>query len=84
MIGCESRNARETAMANAGDGAQIGEWAIGEAPLSPQDRVTRALRMLGRLVAGSPLSEVAAEEGVTPRLARELMAEAVAQRGYDP
>jgi len=44
----------------------------------------RALRMLEGLVAGRALTEVAADEGLTPRRARELMAEAVAQRGYDP
>ena len=44
----------------------------------------RALRMLERLVAGSSLTEVAAGEGLTPRRARELVAEVVAQRGYDP
>jgi hypothetical protein len=85
MICFESRNALETAMADAGDGAGIGERATtGGGPPSPQDMAMRALRMLERLVAGSPLTEVAADEGLTPRRARELMAEAVAQRGYDP
>jgi hypothetical protein len=41
-------------------------------------------RMLGRLAAGSTLAEVAADEGLAPRRARELLAEAVARRGYDP
>jgi hypothetical protein len=45
---------------------------------------TRALRMLERLAAGSSLTEVAAGEGLSPRRARELVAQAVAQRGYDP
>jgi hypothetical protein len=40
--------------------------------------------MIERLVAGSTLTEVAADAGLTPRQARELMAEAVARRGYDP
>jgi hypothetical protein len=40
--------------------------------------------MLERLVAGSALVEVAAGEGLSPRRARELVAEVVAQRGYDP
>jgi hypothetical protein len=44
----------------------------------------RALKMLERLVAGRTVTEVAADEGLTPRRAREIMAEAVAQRGYDP
>jgi hypothetical protein len=44
----------------------------------------RALKMLERLVAGSTLTEVAAGEGLTPRRARELVAEVVAQRGFDP
>ena len=44
----------------------------------------RAVRMLERLVAGSTLAEVAADEGLTPTRARELVAAAFAQRGYDP
>ena len=71
-------------MANAGNGARIGERAGGEEPFSPQDMARRALRMLERLVAGSTLTEVAADEGLTPMRARELVAEAFAQRGYDP
>ena len=71
-------------MDNAGNGARIGEWAGGEEPFSPQDMARRALRMLERLVAGSTLTEVAADEGLTPTRARELVAEAFAQRGYDP
>ena len=50
----------------------------------PQEMAMRALRMLERLVAGSTLTEVAAGEGLTPRRARELVAEVVAQRGFDP
>jgi hypothetical protein len=75
----------ETAMADAGDGAGTGGFG-GEEALAPQpqDKAMRALRMLERLVAGRPLTEVAADEGLTPRRARELMAEAVAERGYDP
>ena len=71
-------------MANAGTGARIGERAGGEEPFSPQDTARRALRMLERLVAGSTLTEVAADEGLMPTRARELVAEAFAQRGYDP
>ena len=71
-------------MDNAGNGARIGERAGGEEPFSPQDMARRALRMLERLVAGSTLTEVAADEGLTPMRARELVAEAFAQRGYDP
>jgi hypothetical protein len=40
--------------------------------------------MLERLVAGSSLTEVAADEGLSPSRARELVAQVVAQRGYDP
>jgi len=36
--------------------------------------------MLERLIAGSSLAEVAADEGLTPRRAREV----VAERGFDP
>ena len=72
-------------MANAGNGARVGERAGGEEPFSPQDMARRALRMLERLVAGSTLTEVAAMlKGLTPTRARELVAEAFAQRGYDP
>jgi hypothetical protein len=83
MICFESRNALETAVAQAGDGARIGELASGEEPPSPQDMAKRTLRMLEWPVAGSSLTEVVADEGLTPRRARELMAEAVARR-YDP
>ncbi len=71
-------------MAEAGDGAEIGGAAGSEKPPSPQEMAERALRMLERLVAGSTLIEVAAGEGLTPRRARELVAEVVAQRGFDP
>ena len=68
-------------MADAGDGAGI---VGGEKRPAPQEMAMRALRMLERLVAGSSLTEVAAGEGLTPRRARELGAEVVAQRGFDP
>ena len=77
----ESRNAMEAGMADAGDGAGI---VGGEKRPAPQEMAMRALRMLERLVAGSSLTEVAAGEGLTPRRARELVAEVVAQRGFDP
>jgi hypothetical protein len=77
----ESRNAMEAGMADAGDGTGI---VGGEKRLAPQEMAIRALRMLERLVAGSSLTEVAAGEGLTPRRARELVAEVVAQRGFDP
>jgi hypothetical protein len=85
MIDSESRNRMERAMLDAGGGTGIGGGAAeGDSRLSPQDMAMRALRMLERLVAGSTLTEVAAGEGLTPRRARELMAEVVAQRGFDP
>ena len=71
-------------MADAGEAAGISGAAGGEARLAPQEMATRAVRMLARLVAGSTLTEVAAGEGLTPRRARELVAEVVAQRGFDP
>jgi hypothetical protein len=71
-------------MAEAGDGAEIGGGAGGESLPSPQEMARRALRMLEQLVAGSTLTEVAAGEGLTPRRARELVAQIVAQRGFDP
>jgi hypothetical protein len=74
----------ETAMADAGGLVGIGGAAGGESRPSPQEMAKRALRMLERLVAGSTLTEVAAGEGLTPRRARELVAEVVAQRGFDP
>jgi hypothetical protein len=79
----ESRNA-EAAMADVGDGAGLSGMASGEGRPSPAETATRGVRMLERLIAGSTLAEVAAREGLSPRRARELMAEAVAQRGYDP
>ena len=71
-------------MADAGVRAGIGGVAGGEPHPAPQEMAGRALRMLERLVAGSTLTEVAAGEGLTPRRARELVAEVVAQRGFDP
>jgi DNA-binding CsgD family transcriptional regulator len=68
--------------------AQAGEMAIGGAGSglrpAPQEMAKRALRMLERLAAGATLPEVAAGEGLSPRRARELVAEVVAQRGFDP
>jgi hypothetical protein len=72
------------AMADVGDGLGIGGVAGGELYSPPQDMAVRALRMLERLAAGSTLTEVAAGEGLTPQRARELVAQVVAQRGYDP
>ena len=71
-------------MADAVDGAELGDLATGEGSLSPSEMATCAVRMLERLIAGSTLTEVAASEGLSPRRARELVAEVVAQRGYDP
>jgi hypothetical protein len=84
MFDSESRNRAEKAMADAGSMAGIGGAAGGEAPAAAKDLAIRALRMLERLAAGSTLIEVAADEGLTPRRARELVAKVVAQRGYDP
>ena len=50
----------------------------------PAEMATRGVRILERLIAGSTLAEVAAGEGLSPRRARELVAEVVAQRGFDP
>ena len=80
----ESRNALETGMANAGEGASIGGGAGGESRSAPPDTAILGMRMLERLATGSTLAEVAADEGLAPRRARELVAEAVARRGYDP
>jgi hypothetical protein len=84
MFDSESRNQRETAMGDAGGLVGIGGAAGGEKRLAPQEMAMLASRMLERLVAGSTLTEVAAGEGLTPRRARELVAEVVAQRGFDP
>lgn len=70
-------------MADAGE-AGIGGAARGEPRAGLEDMGLRALRMLERLAAGSTLTEVAEGEGLTPRRARELVAEVVARRGYDP
>lgn len=71
-------------MARAGEGAGIGGASGEDSRPPPHEMATRALRMLERLVAGSSLTEVAAGEGLSPRRARELVAQVVAQRGYDP
>jgi hypothetical protein len=84
MIPSESQNAVEMAMADAGGGAGIGDEASSEGRPTPAETATRGLRILERLIAGSTLAEVAAGEGLSPRRARELVAEVVAQRGFDP
>jgi len=71
-------------MAEVGSTAGIGGAAMSGPPPAPQETAKRALRMLQRLIAGSTLTEVAAGEGLSPRRARELVAEVVAQSGYDP
>jgi hypothetical protein len=71
-------------MVEMGDMAGIGGAAGAEVRPAPQEKSRRALRMLERLVAGSTLTEVAAGEGLSPQRARELVAEVVAQRGFDP
>jgi hypothetical protein len=71
-------------MAEMGDMAGIGGAVGAEVRPAPQEMARRALRMLERLVVGSTLTEVAAGEGLSPRRARELVAEVVAQRGFDP
>ena len=48
------------------------------------EMATRGVRILEQLIAGSTLAEIAAREGLSPRRARELVAEVVAHRGYDP
>jgi hypothetical protein len=78
MMAFESRNRMET-----------GRWLMlatgrGSAARRGAKSAPRRRRMLERLVAGSTLIEVAAGEGLTPRRARELVAEVVAQRGFDP
>ena len=70
-------------MARAGEGAET-SGAGGEWRPSPQDMGMLGPRMLERLAAGSTLAEVAADEGLAPRRARELVAEAFARRGLDP
>jgi len=89
MMPFESQNEVETAMADAGGGAGIGglaagDLASGEGRPTPAEMAMRGIRILERLIAGSTLAEVAAGEGLSPRRARELVAEAVAQRGFDP
>jgi hypothetical protein len=80
----ESQNAMEMAMADGVGGPAIEAGAPGEGRASRPDLALRGVRMLERLVAGSSLTEVAAGEGLSPRRARELVAEVVAQRGFDP
>ncbi len=71
-------------MARTGDAAEAGGGASGEWRPSPHDTAILGLRMLERLAAGLTLTEVAADEGLAPRRARELVAEAFARRGLDP
>ena len=71
-------------MANAGGGAGGGDETSGEARPTPAEMAAPGVRILERLIAGSTLAEVAAGEGLSPRRARELVAEVVAQRGFDP
>jgi hypothetical protein len=69
-------------MAEAGD--IVHAEAAGEIRPTRAENASRAVRMLERLTAGSTLTEVAQGEDLTPRRARELVAEIVAERGYDP
>ena len=71
-------------MVDAGGRAEVGDEASGEQRLTPAEMAMRGVRILERLIAGSTLAEVAAGEGLSPRRARELVAEVVAQRGFDP
>ena len=71
-------------MARAGQGAETGGGAGVEGCPSPQNMALLGTRMLERLAAGSTLAEIAADEGLAPRRARELVAEAFARRGLDP
>jgi hypothetical protein len=71
-------------MTDIGDGGALGDVGANEARSSLAETATCGIRILERLVAGSKLAEVAADEGLSPRRARELMAAAVAQRGFDP
>ena len=71
-------------MANAGGGAGIGDETSGEGRPAAAEMATRGVRILEQLIAGSTLAEIAAREGLSPRRARELVAEVVAHRGYDP
>ena len=71
-------------MARTGEGAETGGGAGVEWCPSPQNMALLGTRMLERLAAGSTLAEVAADEGLAPRRARELVAEAFARRGLDP
>jgi hypothetical protein len=71
-------------MADIGEEAGLGDTGASEGHPSLAEMATRGVRMLERLIAGSTLTEVAAGEGLSPRRARELMAAAVAQRGFDP
>jgi hypothetical protein len=84
MMHFESQNTVEMAMANAGGGAGTGDEASGEGKPGAAETAMRGVRILERLIAGSTLAEVAAGEGLSPRRARELVAEVVAQRGFDP
>jgi hypothetical protein len=83
IILSESQNVMEMAMAQ-GDGRTEASDVAQESGPSSADIATQGLRMLERLAAGSPLAEVAAGEGLSPRRARELVAEVVAARGFDP
>jgi hypothetical protein len=79
----ESQNETVTAMVDASGGAEIGAGVRGR-PRRSDETAARGVRILERLAAGLPLAEIAALEGVSPRRARELLAEVVARRGFDP
>ena len=57
-------------MADIGDGARLGDKGAGEGRPSPAETAARGVRMLERLIAGSELAEIAADEGLSPRRAR--------------
>jgi hypothetical protein len=71
-------------MANADGVAGVADEASSEGRPTPAEMATRGIRIRERLIAGSTLAEIAASEGLSLRRARELVAEVVAQRGFDP
>ena len=81
----ESQNEVERAMANAGGGAGGGDETSGDGRPTPAEMAAPGVRILERLIAGSTLAGGCGERGASRASARaELVAEVVAQRGFDP
>ena len=79
-----SKLQKATGTMMAGPSGGAGSRAQSRRRSLPRETATRGARILERLAAGLSIAEAAGLEGTSPRRARELVAETVAGRGFDP